>query len=200
MAARSLILAFLGPSASGKSSVVRELERRGVVTVTPSWTTRPRRGDEADGTIEHRFVTDGEFDELIDAGYFLEVVTLFGLPYRYGLPTVDPALGRRASAIMVRAPLMPLVARHFPEHVAYQIEIPREQARRRLLAREVDAPTVDARLRGFDDETVLGRASAHRVFVNTSSIDNLVTSVQSAIEEDFAVDTRRDGSECPDLV
>ncbi len=194
------MLAFLGPSASGKSSVVRELERRGAITVTPSWTTRPRRADEAEGAIEHRFVDDTEFDELEATGYFLEVVILFGLPFRYGLPVVEPAPGGPVPAIMVRAPLMNLVERHFPDHVAYQIESPRELARQRLMAREIDNSAVEARLRGHDDELLLGRTAADRVFLNTSSIDDLASAVEGAIREDFVLDTGKGRSACPNTV
>lgn len=194
------ILAFLGPSASGKSTVVRELARRGVVTVTPSWTTRPRRGDEDDETVEHRFVTDVEFDELEQGSYFLEVVTLFGLPFRYGLPAVAPPPGGPVPAIMVRAPLMGLVTRHFPNHLAYQIESTPEKACRRLLAREVDAAAIEGRMRDFDQERLLGRNLAARVFANETSVDDLVTLVQHAIEHDFANDAGRGESECHDVV
>ena len=74
------VLVVIGPSASGKSTAVRELHRRGVAHVHPTWTTRPRRPDEGDGTLEHRFVTDAMFDELDAAGFFLGTVVLPGLP------------------------------------------------------------------------------------------------------------------------
>src|SRR5436305_590449 len=90
---RRPVVVFIGPSGSGKSTVVRELASRGLVTVHPTWTTRPRRADEQQGSLEHRFVSDGEFDELCRRGCFIETVRLFGLPYRYGLPPLagDPA-------------------------------------------------------------------------------------------------------------
>jgi len=180
------VLAFLGPSASGKSSVVRDLERRGVVTVTPSWTTRPRRGDEATGAVEHRFVTDAEFDRLERAGFFLEVVTMFGLRFRYGLPAVDPPRQGSVPAIMVRAPLMGLVTKHFPHHIAYQIEAGIDEARTRLLARNVDTSDIESRLRGYEEERLRGRRLAARVFVNDVSIRELASLVEQAIREDFS--------------
>ena len=57
------VLVVIGPSASGKSSLVRELHRRRVIRVLPTWTTRPRRADERDGSLEHRFVSDERFGE-----------------------------------------------------------------------------------------------------------------------------------------
>ncbi len=176
------LLAVLGPSGSGKSTVVRELHRRGVVEVTPSWTTRPRRHDELDGSVEHRFVDDEEFTARQRAGYFLEVVQMFGLPYRYGLPAVEAPATGGAPAIMVRAPLMPMVARHFPGHVAYQIEDDYRRARERLDRRPGDLGT---RLGGFEEECRLGREVAHRIFVNEGSIADLVDAVAGAVYRDF---------------
>ena len=187
------VLAVLGPSGSGKSTVVRELHQRGVIEVTPSWTTRPRRDDELDGSIEHRFVDDGEFSARQDAGYFLEVVQMFGLPYRYGLPAVHEPAGGRVPAIMVRAPLLPLVDRHFPGHVAYQIEDGVQRARERLERR---AGGLGTRLDGFEEECRLGRETAHRIFVNQGSIGDLVDAVAGAVGQDFAGHQKEDL--CPD--
>lgn len=187
------VLAVLGPSASGKSTVVRELHRRGVIQVTPSWTTRPRRSDELDGSVEHRFVDDEEFTARQDAGHFLEVVQMFGLPYRYGLPAVGQPADGRVPAIMVRAPLMPLVIRHFPDHVAYQIEDGYQRARERMRHR---AGELGTRLDGFEEECRLGRQAAHRIFVNRGSAGDLVDAVADAVDRDFAA--HRKEELCPD--
>lgn len=186
------VLAVLGPSGSGKSTVVRELHRRGVIEVTPSWTTRPRRPDELDGSIEHRFVGDEEFNERQEDGYFLEVVQMFGLPHRYGLPAVEEPADGRVPAIMVRAPLMPLVARHFPGHVAYQIEDGYQRARERLERRLGDLGT---RLEDFEEERRAGRQAAHRIFVNQGSVGDLIEAVADAVEQDFT--RRRKEEACP---
>jgi guanylate kinase len=179
------VLAFLGPSGSGKSTVVRALHRRGLVEVTPSWTTRPRRSDELDGSVEHRFVDEEEFADRQRGGFFLEVVRMFGLPYAYGLPPVAPPADGRVPAIMARAPLMPLVQRHFPGYVAYQIEDDRERARARLERRGGEHGT---RIGDYEEERVLGRQVAHRVFVNTGSVDDLVEDVAIALGQDFRME------------
>ncbi|MEA2843364.1 MAG: Guanylate kinase [Actinomycetota bacterium] len=182
------VLAVIGPSGSGKSTAVRELHRLGVVTVTPSWTTRPRRSEEADGSLEHRFVSEREFTALDGAGFFLEVVRPFDLPFRYGLPQVDEPADGSVPAVMVRAPLVPLVARHFPDHVVYQVEDAYDRARERILAgRHEPGPSLGTRLDGYEDERLLGRALATRVFVNASSPADLVAAVIAAIDRDFPV-------------
>jgi guanylate kinase len=187
------VLVVLGPSGSGKSTVVRELHRRGVIDVTPSWTTRPRREDELDGSVEHRFVDSHDFTARQNAGYFLEVVQMFGLPYRYGLPRVEHPADGRVPAIMVRAPLMPLVARHFPGYFAYQIEDEYQRAQQRLRRR---AGELGTRLDGFEEECRLGRQAAHRIFVNRRSVGDLVDAVAGAVDQDFAGHRKEDL--CPD--
>ena len=179
------MLVFIGPSGSGKSTVARELHRRGLIAVTPSWTTRPRRGDEVDGTIEHRFVTDTEFDRLEREGFFLEVVRPFGLGHRYGLPAVPPPEPGEVPAILARAPLMGLVVAHFPDHVVYQVEDSYERASARVLAGGSD---LGSRLDDYEAERRLGREVADRVFVNRTSVADLVASVAAAIAEDFATE------------
>ena len=183
---------FIGPSGAGKSTVVRALHRRRVIEVTPSWTTRPRRADEIDGTIEHRFISEAEFTSLERAGYFLEVVRPFGLPFRYGLPGVEPSVVGAVPAIMVRAPLVPLVVRHFPRHVIYQIEASHDRAKERLVrARDADA-ALGSRLEGFEEERRLGRAIASRCFVNDATVAELLEAVAGAITLDFP-EERSDG-------
>src|SRR5437016_504890 len=70
------LLVFIGPSGAGKSSVVRGLADRGVIAVHPTWTTRPRRRDEREGSIEHHFVTESEFLRRRDDGFFLHSVSM----------------------------------------------------------------------------------------------------------------------------
>src|SRR4030095_14446484 len=80
-----LVLVIIGPSASGKSSLVRELHRRRVVRAHPTWTTRPRRDAEPGGPPQHRFAWAAESDELCARGHSLAPAALPGLPHRYGL-------------------------------------------------------------------------------------------------------------------
>lgn len=180
------LLVVIGPSGSGKSTAIRELHRLGVVTVTPSWTTRPRRQDEVHGALEHRFVSEDHFTALAAAGFFLEVVRAFDLPFRYGLPPVEDPVDGSVAVVMVRAPLVPLVARHFPDHVVYQVEDAYDRARERVLAGRHEAPSaLGTRLQGYEDERLLGRSVAARVFVNATSPSALVAAVSHAIDHDF---------------
>ncbi len=180
------VLVVLGPSGSGKSTVVRELHRRGLIAVTPTWTTRPRRPDEAQDSVEHRFVDEREFAVRRGAGRFLETVRMFGLPYEYGLPVVERPGDGRVPTLIARAPVMPLVVRHYPDHLAYQVEDRFDRVRDRLAAR--GPADLGTRLERYEDERRLGRAVAHRVFFNTRSVGDLVDAIAAALAEDFALE------------
>jgi guanylate kinase len=181
------VLVVIGPSASGKSTVVRELARRGIVRVHPTWTTRPRRPDERRGSLEHRFVTEQVFDQLVADGFFLEAVRLFGLPYRYGLPPLRPSATGPLDAVMLRAPVVPTFARSVPRHLVYQVEDPTDRPRERLVQRGVGAEEVAARLDDNRREIAAGRRIADRVFRNDGSLDELVDRVATAVRCDAGV-------------
>lgn len=71
-----------GPSGVGKSTILRKLVPRiPGLSFAVSHTTRPRRAGEEDGRDYH-FVTDEEFDRLVEAGAFVEWAWVH--LYRYG--------------------------------------------------------------------------------------------------------------------
>src|SRR3954451_6553773 len=129
------MIAVIGPSGSGKSSLVRELDRCGLVRLHPTWTTRPRRADESDGSAEHRFVSEEEFDALEAKGFFLATASLFGLPWRYGLPHVAAPAGERADLVMLRAPVVERVRRQLGLGVVIQVVDEPARVAHRLRAR-----------------------------------------------------------------
>ena len=81
---------------------------------------------------------------------------------------------------------MPLVARHLPDHVVYQVEDALDRARGRILAGRLESgPSLGPRLDGYEDERLSGRGLATRVFVNESSPADLVAVVIAAVKHDF---------------
>ncbi|MEJ0073457.1 MAG: hypothetical protein WDN27_05265 [Candidatus Saccharibacteria bacterium] len=85
LAADQALFVLIGPSAVGKTTLAKRLADAGLVEVTPSWTTRPRRANEADD-FEHLFCSEEEFDAALAAGRFLDTVQPFNDKARYGLP------------------------------------------------------------------------------------------------------------------
>lgn len=79
-----LLVVLSGPSGAGKDAVLDEMARRGlrfhrVITCT----TRPPRDAERDG-VDYFFVSDAEFDRLIETGGLLEHAVVYG--HRSGVP------------------------------------------------------------------------------------------------------------------
>ncbi len=177
------VLVLIGPSGSGKSTLVHELRRRGTVELMASWTTRLPRTDEETDSSDHRFVSDERFDELEEAGFFLEVAHMFGS--RYGLPAIVAPENGTTPAILVRAPLLELVDKHFPDHVTYQIESSFKVVEARLRSREIPQPEVEDRLRSYAGEVDLGRRLCHRRFDTSLSLAQVVDALEDAIAEDF---------------
>ena len=84
MSGRPLLVVLSGPSGAGKDAVLDALAERGhrfhrVITCT----TRPPRSNERDG-IDYHFVSDAEFDKLIEDGGLLEHAVVYG--HRSGVP------------------------------------------------------------------------------------------------------------------
>ena len=168
--------------------MVRELHRRGVLRVHPTWTTRPRRADEGAGSLEHRFVSEDTFDALCEEGFFLGTVALFGLPYRYGVPPISQAAGAGTTApvdaIMLRAPVLPRFAALFPDYIVYQIDDQPQRNAARLHARACPPAELAARLDDNRVEAAAGRRLADRVFINDRPLPDLADQVAAALIAD----------------
>ncbi|MFC7535799.1 guanylate kinase [Sphingomonas sp. GCM10030256] len=81
---RGLLIVLSSPSGAGKSTISRMLlEADAEVTMSVSATTRPARPGERED-VDYHFVSDGEFDRLIETGEFVEWAPVFD--YRYGTP------------------------------------------------------------------------------------------------------------------
>jgi guanylate kinase len=79
---RGILFVLSSPSGAGKSTIARMLmEADPGVDMSVSATTRPRRDGEVEG-VHYHFVTDAEFDRMLENGAFLEWAHVFG--YRYG--------------------------------------------------------------------------------------------------------------------
>jgi len=82
---RTRLTVLAGPTAVGKGTVVTALRQaHPEVWLSVSATTRPPRPGEIDGT-HYFFVSDDQFQELVDSGQMLEWATVHNR-FRYGTP------------------------------------------------------------------------------------------------------------------
>ena len=90
---RGLMFILSSPSGAGKTTIARKLLAHDPeIRMSVSATTRPMRPGEVDGKDYH-FVTQAEFDRMVEAGEFLEWATVFG--HSYGTPKAQVKAGIR---------------------------------------------------------------------------------------------------------
>ena len=80
-----MIIGICGKSGTGKSTIAKELEKRGYQKIITD-TTRPKRKGEENG-VDYWFDTDEEFDEFLREGEFIETTSYKvanGETWRYG--------------------------------------------------------------------------------------------------------------------
>ena len=91
---RGLMFILSSPSGAGKTTIARRLlAEDGAIRLSVSVTTRPMRPGEVDGQ-DYIFVTQAEFDRMVEAEHFLEWAHVFG--HCYGTPKAQVKAGLRA--------------------------------------------------------------------------------------------------------
>jgi guanylate kinase len=91
---RGRLFLIAAPSGAGKTSLVRALlERHPDVRFSISYTTRPRRPNEAHAHDYH-FVSQAEFDRMVMAGEFLEHARVFDNYYGTARRSVEAELSQ----------------------------------------------------------------------------------------------------------
>ena len=91
---RGLMLILSSPSGAGKTTISRMLlERDSDIALSVSATTRPMRPGEIDGKHYH-FVSQTEFDQMVEDDAFYEWATVFG--HSYGTPKAQIRAGLKA--------------------------------------------------------------------------------------------------------
>lgn len=156
-----LVLIVSGPSGSGKSTLVqRVLDLPGTMP-SVSCTTRPRRTTEASGKC-YDFVTEAEFEAMVERGEFLEYARVFGR-HSYGTPKkwLEESRKRGLDLVLeIDVQGAAQVKEKLPESVAIFILPPsREELERRLRSRGQDSGEEIARrlAQARDEITAFGK-------------------------------------------
>ena len=136
-----LVLIVSGPSGSGKSTLVQKILELPGTMPSVSCTTRPRRATEASGKC-YDFVTDAEFEAMVQRGEFLEYARVFGR-HSYGTPRKWLEESRKKGldlVLEIDVQGAAQVKQKLPESVAIFILPPsRGELERRLLSRGQDS-------------------------------------------------------------
>jgi guanylate kinase len=139
--ASPLVFIVSGPSGSGKSTLVQKLLELPGTMSSVSCTTRPRRATESSGKC-YDFVTEKEFDAMVERGEFLEYAKVFG-KHSYGTPKkwLDESRKRGLDLVLeIDVQGAAQVKEKLPESVAIFIVPPsRAELERRLRSRGTDS-------------------------------------------------------------
>ena len=101
--ASGLVFVLSGPSGVGKSTLIERLKHdQFPITHCVTATTRPRRQGEEHG-IHYYFLSETEYDQLLETGQFLEHAIVHKL-YRYGIPLHSIRDGLRRGKDVILAP------------------------------------------------------------------------------------------------
>lgn len=88
------------PSGAGKTSLVSALvSSSSKITVSISHTTRAKRPGEHDG-VDYHFIEQSQFDQMVDAGEFLEYAQVFDHSYGTSAKTVESQLTEGMDVIL----------------------------------------------------------------------------------------------------
>jgi len=182
----SRVIVITGPSGVGKGTLIRLLrERLPELGLSVSATTRAPRAGEQQG-VDYHFLSDADFDRLIEEGAFLEHAEYAGR--RYG--TLRTELERRAAAgepvlLEIEVQGARQIRESMPSAVQVFIEPPSPEAlRERLVGRGTDAPeVVERRLRVAADELAAKDEFQHRVVNDRlhDAVEALVGIVRAAV-------------------
>mgnify|MGYP002713624543 CR=1 FL=1 len=145
----SRVVVLSGPSAVGKSSVVRCLrDRVPDLHFSVSATTRAPRPGEVDG-VDYWFVTDERFQQLIDDGALLEWADIHGGLHRSGTPAEPVRAATEAGhPVLIEVDLAGAraVKRSMPEVTTVFLAPPSwEELESRLTGRGTETPEAMAR-------------------------------------------------------
>ncbi|MFM7087995.1 MAG: guanylate kinase [Candidatus Paceibacterota bacterium] len=180
-ARKGKLVVILGPSGSGKNSIVEHLlkeDDRSWYSV--SATTRPPRSTEVEG-VDYAFISESDFDKLIENNDLLEMAEYAG--YRYGTPrsAIEEKIqaGFNVYAVLEMKGAQEVKER-YPDAVTIFITPPSEEVlMRRLKNRNTeDDEAIEKRVKEASREMLLGPTVADYTICNddfTSTIEEIKT-------------------------
>jgi guanylate kinase len=177
-----LLIVISGPSGVGKDTVTRRLfELAPDLKYSVSYTTRPRRSGEVDGQ-SYSFVSEDEFQRLVDAGEFLEWAQVHDHRYGTSKRRVQAALDTGHDVLLkidVQGAMR--VRQQVPEGVFIFMTPPSIEALiERLMGRNTEDPaSLERRQRDALQE--LGLAREYRYIVCNREVDRTAREVLDII-------------------
>jgi len=181
---RPLVVVISGPSGVGKDAILSRMKKLAVpgeyiVTAT----TRPKRPGEKDG-LDYSFLSQAEFERMIEAGQLLEHASVYG--YYYGVPfqPVKEAL-KKSSDVFIKVDVQgaKTIKDKLPQAVLIFITPPSyEELTRRLKERLTESPeTLRRRLKTASEEMQKLPVFDYAVVNQQGKLDQAVAEIQAII-------------------
>jgi guanylate kinase len=175
----------VAPSGAGKTTLVDELlKREPKIKLSPSYTTRMPRMGEVDG-VDYFFVDRRRFEQMINAGEFLEYADVYGNYYGTGRKWIEEQLaGDHDVLLEIDWQGARQVRNLFPNMVGIFILPPSiDELRRRLDARGKDPPDSIERRMASAQEEISHVLEFEYIIVNErfeAALDDLQSVVRAA--------------------
>ena len=149
------VIVISAPSGSGKTTICRMLAKRlDNMELSISYTTRPRKRGEVDGT-DYYFIKTEKFDIMVNSREFLEFASVYGQRYGTSREAVRSIVSRGKDAVLeIDVQGGKKVKKELPEAILVAVFPPdRRSLEKRLIGRGRDSiDEVRARLQAADDE------------------------------------------------
>lgn len=184
MSSNRLLIVLSGPSGVGKDALLRRMKEQKypfhyVVTVT----SRPRREGEKDG-VDYRFVSQREFQQMIDNGELLEWANVYGNYYGVPRKEISQALSKGKDVIVkVDVQGAATIKRILPQAVCIFLRPPSmEELERRLRQRHSEsARDLALRLRKAEEEMKSLPLFDHVLTSYQGKLDEAISQIQSIV-------------------
>ncbi|MBM4395236.1 MAG: guanylate kinase [Deltaproteobacteria bacterium] len=188
---RGLVIIVSAPSGTGKTTLIRRvLAAEPGAAFSISHTTRPPRNGERDGT-DYRFVSDADFDRMVEEGAFVEWARVHQHRYGTSRGEVERLLSTGRDVVFdVDYQGGRALMRAFPDAVSVFVLPPSmEEVRKRLYSRGSEAPdAMRARLQKARVE--MACAGEYRYNVVNGDLDRCVADVLAIVRADRLRSTR----------
>lgn len=184
MSSNRLLIVLSGPSGVGKDALLRKMKEQKypfhyVVTVT----SRPRREGERDG-VDYRFISQREFQQMIDNGELLEWANVYGNYYGVPRKEISQALSKGKDVIVkVDVQGAATIKRILPQAVCIFLRPPSmEELERRLRQRHSEsAKDLALRLRKAEEEMKSLPLFDHVLTSYQGKLDEAISQIQAIV-------------------
>jgi len=174
------VIAFIGPSAGGKTTLLDEIVHMGYAVRNVSYTTRDRRPDESEDA--YHFVSKEEFARLEREGIFLETTRYADRSYGSPLSTIREGLRENNVVLILDICGAIALKKEFPDAVIAYVDRKRADMIRSLVERAADGRlTVDEtskRILSFEQEKK-NKSISDVVIDNTEDLNKAVEQFRS---------------------